>query len=128
LEENEEKSQSHSELLSEIEIRLYSIFIISYQQYVNIVMSLFLIDSRLEQPFKIIEDIIEKAQRPIVVRNAIAERFALIVPETIQEYLSNKINKASERGRSTSTSSSPISTPNRTPSRDPVSSLHHIPM
>jgi hypothetical protein len=93
-------------------------------------MSLFLyIDSRLEQPFKIIEDIIERAHRPVVVRNAIAERFALIIPETIQEYLNSKINKAKERARSTSTSSS---TPNRTPaafpSRDPVSPLRYKPM
>ena len=93
-------------------------------------MSLFLyIDSRLEQPFKIIEDIIEKAQRPVVVRNAIAECFALIIPETIQEYLNNKINKARERGRSTSASSSPILTPDAvSPSRDPVSPLHYKPM
>jgi hypothetical protein len=96
-------------------------------------MSLFLyIDSRLKQPFKIIENIIERAQRPIVVRHAIAEHFALIVPETIQEYLNNKINKARERGRSTSTSSTPISTPIRTPavspSRDPVSPFRYKPM
>ncbi|GES99035.1 hypothetical protein RCL_jg9160.t1 [Rhizophagus clarus] len=42
-------------------------------------MTLFLyIDSKLEQLFKIIEDIIERAQRPVVMRHMIAKRFALI--------------------------------------------------
>ncbi|GES76531.1 hypothetical protein RCL_jg25688.t1 [Rhizophagus clarus] len=83
-------------------------------------MSLFLyIDSKLEQPFKIIENIIKKAQKPVVMRHVIAKYFTLIIPKTIQEYLNNKINKAKERGRSTSTSLSSISIPNRTPAISP---------
>ena len=104
-------------------------------------MSLFLhIGNMLESPFQKIENIVERAQNPFVVRQAIAERFALIIPETMQEYLSNKINKAKRTSRPTSKSSSPISTtsttPNRSPetspSRNPIShnrsSLRNIPM
>jgi hypothetical protein len=45
-------------------------------------MSLFLyIDSRFKQLFKIIEDIIKRAHRSVVVRNMIVEHLALIIPE-----------------------------------------------
>jgi hypothetical protein len=87
-------------------------------------MSLFLyIGSMLENPFQKIESIIERAQNPFVVRQAIAERFALAVPETIQEYLNSRINKAkrtSEGSHTTSASSSSANTPMISPVRSPI--------
>lgn len=87
-------------------------------------MSLFLhIGNLLETPFQKIETIIERARNPFVVRQAIAERFALIIPETMQEYLNDKINKAKTReSRSSSISSSPISTTSTTPNKSPETS------
>ncbi len=95
-------------------------------------MSLFLhIGNMLESPFQEIENIIEKAQNPFIVRQEIAERFALIIPETMQEYLNNKINKAkrtSRESRPTSKSSSPISTTSTTPNRSPETSPSRNPI
>ena len=74
---------------------------------------LFYIDNLLDISFKKIEDIITRAYNPIYVRQSIAERFALILPED-HEYVNVRTHgrKRSSGGNSiTSSTSSTRNTP-----------------
>jgi hypothetical protein len=66
---------------------------------------LFYIDNLLDISFKQIEDIITRASNPIYVRQSIAERFALVLPE---DHDRTRVRKRRSSWDTSSTSSTPI--------------------
>ena len=77
----------------------------------------------LEKPFRQIEDIIARADKPMVVRQCIADRFALALPESLHEHINRLINRrriSKERRSSPSTSGSQSRAHSRTRSESPA--------
>jgi len=72
---------------------------------------LFYVDNLLDIPFKKIEDIITRACNPIYVRQSIAERFALILPEDC-EYINDRTRRRKHSSGENSITSSTSSTRN----------------
>ena len=77
----------------------------------------------LEEPFRQIEDIIARADKPIVVRQCIADRFALAVPESLHEHIDHLVNRrriGEERRSSSLTPSSQSRVHSRTRNESPA--------
>src|SRR5439155_26186817 len=73
----------------------------------------------LKEPFCQIEDIIARADKPMVVRQCIADRFALALPESLHEHIDHLVNRrriSEERRSSPSTSGSQSRAHSRTQS------------
>ena len=63
----------------------------------------------LEEPFRQIEDIIARADKPMVVRQCIADRFALALPESLHEHIDHLINRRRISEERISSPSTPVS-------------------
>lgn len=86
---------------------------------------LFYTAGMLEEPFRQIEAIMARADKPMVVRQCIADRFALALPESLHEHIDRLVNRRrfSEESRSSRSPSTPGSRSrahSRTRSESPV--------
>jgi len=72
---------------------------------------LFYVDNLLDIPFKTIEDVITRTYNPIYVRQSIAERFALTLPED-REYIDDRTRRRKRSSGENSITSSTSSTRN----------------
>jgi len=85
----------------------------------------------LEEPFRQIEDIIARADKPMVVRQCIADRFALALPESLHEHIDLLVNRrriSEERRSSPSTTGSQSRAHSRTRSESPAHAYASAPV
>ena len=85
----------------------------------------------LEEPFRQIEDIIARADKPMVVRRCIADRFALALPESLHEHIDRLVNRrqiSEERRSSSSTPGSQSRAHSRTRSESPAHAYASAPV
>ncbi|CAB4398846.1 unnamed protein product [Rhizophagus irregularis] len=89
------------------------------------------IDNLLATLFLQIEDIMSRAVNPVYVRQSIAERFAMTLPEHLHDQIEQMIHRgkrSSEERSRTSTSSTPIMTTPTLTRTDSMDTLEEIPL
>ncbi|GET65513.1 hypothetical protein GLOIN_2v1766892 [Rhizophagus irregularis DAOM 181602=DAOM 197198] len=89
------------------------------------------IDNLLATLFLQIEDIMSRAVNPVYVRQSIAERFAMTLPEHLHDQIEQMIHRgkrSSEERSRTSSSSTPIMTTPTLTRTDSMDTLEEIPL